>query len=91
MQLRGLFYAAWISMPALVLVGLGFADRRSRKRLALRLCAGLLLLLLVAFELACGGNSTPKTPGTPRGTYTVNVLANAGGVQHTIPVSVNVN
>jgi lipopolysaccharide export LptBFGC system permease protein LptF len=88
---RDLFYGAWISMPALALVGLGVAGGRSRKRLALRLCTGLLLLLLVALELACGGNSTPKSPGTLPGTYTVNVVANAGAVQHTIPVSVNVN
>ena len=91
MQRRDLFYGAWISMPALAVMGLGFAGGRSRKRLALRLCTGLLLLLLVAFELACGGNSTPKNPGTLPGTYTVTVVANAGGVQHTIPVSVNVN
>jgi hypothetical protein len=90
-QPRGLLYAAWISMPGLALVGFGCAGRRKRKKLALRLCVYSLLLLLVAFELACGGSSGPKNSGTPPGTYTVSVNATAGGVQHTIPVTVNVN
>jgi len=55
------------------------------------LCVYSLLLLLVALELACGGSSGTKNSGTPPGTYTVSVNAAAGGVQHTIPVTVNVH
>jgi len=91
MKSRGLVYAAWIFMPGLALVGLGCGGERNRKKLALRLCVYSLLLLLVALELACGGSGGHKNPGTPPGTYTVNVSATAGGVQHTIPVSVNVS
>jgi hypothetical protein len=86
---RGLLYAAWISVPGLALVGF-CCGGRNRKKTALRFCVYSLLLLLVAFELACGGSSGPKNPGTPPGTYTVSVDATAGAVQHTIPVSVNV-
>ena len=89
-QSRGLFYAAWIFMPGLALVALGCAGGDTRKKFVLRLFVYSLLLLLVAFELACGGSSGPKNSGTPPGTYTVSVNATAGGVQHTIPVTVNV-
>jgi len=88
-QTRGLFYAAWIFMPGLALVGFSCGGR-NRKRIALRLCSYSLLLVLIAFELACGGSSATKNPGTPPGTYTVTVNATAGAVQHAIPVSVNV-
>jgi hypothetical protein len=91
MQPSGPLYAALISMPGLALVGLGCAGRRNRRKLALRLCVYSLLLLLVALELACGGSSGTKNSGTPPGTYTVSVNAAAGGVQHTIPVTVNVH
>jgi hypothetical protein len=88
---NGLLYAAWVSVPGLALVGFGCASSNRKKRLTSRLCVCSLLLLLAGFELACGGSSGSKNPGTPPGTYTVNVIASAGGVQHTIPVSVSVN
>lgn len=90
-QPRGPLYAALISMPGLALVGLGCAGRPNRRKLALRLCVYSILLLLVAFELACGSSGGTKNSGTPLGTYTVSVNASAGGVQHTIPVTVNVH
>ena len=88
---HGLAYAAWVTLPGLALVGFGYAGGNRRRKLTLRFCVCSLLLLLASFALSCGGSSGPKNPGTLPGTYTVSVIASAGGVQHTIPVSINVN
>jgi len=47
---------------------------------------------LLALQMACSsGSSTPKNPGTPAGTYTVNINAASGtSLQHNSSVSVTV-
>lgn len=84
-------YALWIFFPALALVGIGSAGVGSKtRRLGLRLIYFVMLATL-ALQIACGSNgSAPKDSGTPVGTYTVNVTATSGTIQHTAPVSVTV-
>jgi hypothetical protein len=87
-------YASWLGFPALTLVGIVSVGlrRRNRRLTCLLLCS--VLLGSVALQMGCGGsnNSTtgPKNPGTPAGTYTVNITATSGATQHTSSVSVKV-
>jgi hypothetical protein len=87
-------YASWLGFPALALVGIGSLGLRSKNRRLSSLLLCSILLCSVALQTACGasGNSTtaPKNPGTPAGTYTVNINATAGATQHRSSVSVTV-
>ena len=98
-----MFYALWLPIPGLVLIGLGFGSRSSRGKNRM----GLLLLSTVLASLivlpACGSSSSGGgggggggNSGTPAGTYTVTVSgADANGVTQsniaatTVSVAVN--
>lgn len=72
------FYAVWLSMPALALIGVGLGRDRRRRRIAITflLCALFAMLLL---QPAC--SSTPTTPpvtGTPAGTWPITITATSG-------------
>src|SRR6185503_5867937 len=69
--LKRSFYALWLTVPGLLLLGLG-GDRRRRRRAAiLTLCSICAMLFLIP---ACS-HSTTQTPvsGTPAGSYTITV------------------
>jgi hypothetical protein len=92
---RGSFYAAWLPIGGLSLVGLGIgaAGRRRRRRwlagAVLGLIAGMILLLP-----SCGTSSTATaTPGgTAAGVYTITITGSAGnGASHSQEVSIRVN
>jgi hypothetical protein len=71
------FYAIWLLVPGLTLLGVG-GDRRRRQIVGmLFLCALFGLLLL---QPACSKGSTTQTPvsGTPPGKYTITVSAASG-------------
>jgi hypothetical protein len=90
-------YLAWIGVPAVALMGLGSLRLRSMRR-------GLAFLLLcfalwasVAIQVACSSSSGSGNGGggsgsgaTPAGSYTVNITAVSGSIQHTSSVSVTV-
>jgi hypothetical protein len=89
----GSFYAAWLPIGGLSLVGLGIgAGRRRRRWLAgavLGLMTGIILLLP-----SCGSGSTSATTpgGTAAGTYTITVVgAAAAGASHSAQVTLRVN
>jgi hypothetical protein len=89
-QLKG-FYAMWLPIGGLALLGTGLASRR-RKLLGLLLL--VLMLTGLIFMAACGGSSSGGGgghPGTPAGTYTVTVTATSGSLTHTAPVTVVVH
>jgi hypothetical protein len=85
-------YPAWIGFSALILMGVGLVGLRSQKRRLtyLPLCA--ILLSCVVLQMACGGggSSTGSNGGTAAGTYTVNINATSGSIQHSSPVTVTV-
>jgi peptidoglycan/LPS O-acetylase OafA/YrhL len=70
------FYAIWLMIPGMALVGIGGKRRRRRILGILTLCTLVTLLLLVP---ACSSSKT-QTPvsGTPAGNYTITVTAAAG-------------
>jgi len=90
---RGSFYAAWLPIGGLSLVGLGLGAGRKRRRwlagAVLCLIAGAILL-----QSGCGSSSSsPSTGGgTQPGTYIVTISGSAGtGASHSTQVQVQVN
>jgi uncharacterized repeat protein (TIGR01451 family) len=84
------FYALWLPVPGLALLGVGFGGSSRRRRILgmLTLCAVFGLILL---QPACTGTSTqPPVSGTPAGTYTVNVAATSGSDTKSFPVQLTV-
>jgi uncharacterized protein DUF11/beta-propeller repeat-containing protein len=85
------FYAVWLGVPGLALLGAGFGrDRRGRRILGLLLFCALWALLVI--QPACSGKTTaPPTAGTPAGTSTITVTAASGSdsksqsIQLTVP------
>jgi uncharacterized repeat protein (TIGR01451 family) len=70
------FFAIWLAVPGLALLGIG-GDRR-RRRAAAILLLGLTLALLL-LQPACSSRATPPPiTGTPPGTYQLTVTATAG-------------
>ncbi len=90
---RGSFYAAWLPIGGLSLVGLGLgAGRKGRRWLAaavLCLAAGAVLL-----QSGCGSSSSGVSNGggTLPGTYTITILGSAGtGAAHSTQVALTVH
>jgi len=84
------FYALWLPVPGLALLGVGFGGTRRRRRILgiLMLCAVFGLILL---QPACSGTSTqPPVSGTPAGTYTVTVAATSGSDTKSFPIQLTV-
>ena len=82
------FYAAWLPVSGLALLGVGFGRKRSRQR---RLLMGLLLgafFALILFQASCSSSKTTSTTtGTPAGTYPVTVNAVSGSATRTTVVT----
>ena len=90
---RGSFYAAWLPIAGLSLVGLGIGAGRKRRRwlagAVLGLIAGMMLL-----QLGCGSSSSGTTigGGTQAATYHITITGSAGtGASHNIPVTLTVD
>jgi hypothetical protein len=90
---RGSFYATWLPIGGLSLVGLGIGAARKRRRwligAVLCLIAGVVLV-----QPGCGGASTSVTTqtGTAAGVYTITITGSAGtGASHTKQVTLRVN
>ncbi|HUA14680.1 MAG TPA: SBBP repeat-containing protein [Verrucomicrobiae bacterium] len=72
------FYALWLPIPGLMVLGFVVSDRRRRHRLAGCLMLYLLFALLV-LQPACSGTSTqPPATGTPAGSFTLTLTASSG-------------
>jgi hypothetical protein len=88
-------YAAWIGLPAVALMGFGSLRLRSMRRRLAFLLLGFALCGSVAIQVGCSsgsgnGGSGSGNGATPAGTYTVNITAVSGSIQHTSSVSVTV-
>lgn len=92
----GIFYAMWLPIVGLSLIGMRFsASGARRKKLLGFLLVGTVMALLFILP-ACGGSSGGGGGGgctgcTPAGSYTVTVSGAAGGVTHTAAVTLTVN
>lgn len=85
--LRRRFYAFWLMIPGIVLVGIGGNRRRKRIFGFLTLCTVFMLMLLPA----CSSSRTTTPPaGTPAGNYTITITAAAGSDSKTQTVELTV-
>jgi len=89
-----LFYALWLPLVGITLVGARFGSRH--KKLLGLLLAGLTISSLLTLS-ACGGSGSGNgggggsgSTGTPAGTYTITVAAAAGSTVKTTTVTLTV-
>lgn len=88
---RHLFYATWLPVGGLSLLGLGVGVGYKRRRwlagVLLGLIAGIILL-----QGACGSTSSQTSSGgTPAGTYSIIITGSSGSVSHNTTVLLTVN
>ena len=83
------FYAVWLFIPCIALLGLGSGSRRRRIAGLMLMCTVLALLVVLP---ACSHSTVqPPVSGTPAGTYTINVTATSGTDTKTQSIQLNVN
>ncbi len=89
---RGTFYAAWLPIGGLSLIGLGIGAGRKRRRWLMGTLLGLIAGIVV-LQVACSStaNTTPTNTGTAAGYYTITISGSAGtGASHSTTVSLYV-
>jgi uncharacterized repeat protein (TIGR01451 family) len=70
------FYAIWLAVPGLALLGMGGGRRRKRSAGIVLFC---LLFALLLLQPACSGTTTrPPVSGTPAGQYALTITASSG-------------
>jgi Domain of unknown function DUF11/Beta-propeller repeat len=75
---RGPFYAFWLMVPGMALIGVGAGGKRRRSWLLGGLGLSL-LFVLVLLQPACSSGKTPTTvSGTPAGNYSMTLTATSG-------------
>jgi hypothetical protein len=85
----GPFYALWLPVSGLALLGVGMGSSRKRHLLTGLLVAGCLSFIL--FQPACGSTApVTTTTGTPAGTYLVTVAATSGTATRNATVTLTV-
>jgi len=85
---RHLFYAFWLPISGLAVIGTGI----SRKRRVLLGIFCSMVVGMVLLQAGCGSSksNTTTTTGTPAGTYTVTVNATSGSATRTTTVQLTV-
>ena len=84
------FYAIWLPIPGLALLGFGVGSDRRRRRMAgmVLLCVVLMLLVL---QPACSNTTAQPPPsGTPAGSYGIVVTATSGSDSKNYPITLTV-
>ena len=90
------FYALWLGLPGLVVVGLTLVGQKPKKvKLGFYLSLSLLLALFV-LQVACGGDGgttpspPPPRPGTPAGTFNITITGRSGWLVRSTTASLTV-
>jgi hypothetical protein len=91
LRMRNIFYAMFLPLSGLVLVGACFGGTDSRKRrlmIALFVCG---LFGTVFVQVGCGSSgSTTTVSGTPAGSYNITVTATTGSASRSTVITLNV-
>ncbi len=72
------FYAIWLAVPGLTLLGVGVGDGKRRRRIlgVMMFCA---LFAMILLQPSCSkSTSVPPASGTPSGNYNITVTATSG-------------
>jgi Beta-propeller repeat len=90
-----IFYAMWLPIVGLSLIGMRFSSTESRRKRLLGFLLLGLVMAMVFFLPACGGSSGGGHGGcsgcTPAGTYNITVSGQGGGATHSAPLTLTVN
>jgi len=90
-----IFYAMWLPIVGLSLVGMRFSSTESRRKRMLGFLLLGLVMAMLFFLPACGGSSGGGGGGcsgcTPPGTYSISVSGKFGGATHSAPLTLKVN
>ncbi|HEX9110160.1 MAG TPA: S8 family serine peptidase [Terriglobales bacterium] len=87
-----IFYAVWLPMTGLGLIGMAVMTMPGKRRRASAIVLTLLVVGVLMLVVGCGGSShQPADNGTPKGTYTVTVTGTSGNVTQTTTFSLTVN
>jgi hypothetical protein len=88
---RGPYYAMWLPILGLALMGSGFG---SRKKKVLGIVLACLMISGLLFLVACGGGNGGGggggTVGTPAGTYTISISGAAGSTLNSAKITLTV-
>jgi len=85
-RLRTLFYALWLPISGIALMGIGLGASRKRRLILGLLVAGFCSLMI--FQAGCSSKaSVTTTTGTPAGTYLVTVTATSGSATRNATVT----
>ena len=96
---RKLFYALWMPIGGIALVGMGFTSKEQRRRKLMGLLMLGMILTTLLIMPACGGSSSGGgggggSGGTPAGAYTVTITGtgtDAAAITQTTQVTLTVN
>jgi hypothetical protein len=78
------FYAAFLPVSGLALLGVGIGGKNSRRRRLLMAALLSCFFALIVFQVGCGSSSTTTTTsGTPAGTYNLTVTATSAAASRT--------
>jgi uncharacterized repeat protein (TIGR01451 family) len=83
------FYAVWLMIPGMALLGVG-GNRRRRRILGVFVLCGLFAMLLLVPACSSSSKTQPPVSGTPAGNYTVTVTAASGSDSKSKTVTLNV-
>ncbi len=96
---RKLFYALWMPIGGIALVGMGFTSKEQRRRKLMGLLMLGMILTTLLIMPACGGSSSGGgggggSGGTPAGAYTVTITGtgtDAAAITQSAQVTLTVN
>jgi uncharacterized repeat protein (TIGR01451 family) len=81
--------ATWLPLPGMALIGIGAASGKSRRRrLAWLACSSI--LLLVAFQAACGGGGSNGSTGPAPQNFAVTVTSTSGAISKSTQIQLTV-